>query len=62
MDVEYTRIYDRGKIVVNTGCSFIGQFVRLLGGGRGWSKGEDRGIVILARCKFLFISEHENLV
>ena len=56
MDIEYT------WIVVNFGYlhghNLLCQFVHPVGGGR---RG-NRGIVILASCKFHFITVHDNLV
>ena len=55
--------YDRGKIVGNISLfplSFISQFVNAVGVVGNLATGEV--IVILARCKFHFIREHENLV
>ena len=45
------------SIWLQVSLSFIGQFVHHVGG-----EGMEGGIVILARCVFLFIREHEVLV
>ena len=45
------------SIWLQVSLSFIGQFVHPVG-----EEGVEGGIVILARCVFLFFREHENLV
>ena len=40
----------------------VGQFVHPVGGKGIGKRGCMGGIVILARCEFYFIREHENLV
>ena len=67
MDVEYTRgYYDRGKFFRQFSlltCNFL--IVQLFQPEGGEGMGLRRlkgGIVILARCRFHFISEHKNLV
>ena len=63
IDVEYTWILTQGKTCCQFrllfSLSFIGQFVNPVDAG---VKGVDGGIVILTRCEFHFLREHENLV
>ena len=42
--------------------SIIGQFIHPVGRGGGGVKGVEGVILNLARCKFHFIREHDNLV
>ena len=66
MDIKYTGILQQGEKCLQFSLLkciylFIVQFVHLVGEGIG-VKGFKGVIVILARCEFHFIREHENVV
>ena len=65
MEIEYSRIFFRGKIVVNrllTWTSLIDQFFYPVEGEGRDKMGGLRGFVILASYKFNFIEVHNKLV
>ena len=60
MDADVPGYYDRGKFVVN--CKLRAFYLVSCLSSRREGDGIKERIVIFARCKFHFITEHKNLV